>query len=264
MYLSAGDTRRGIAYDYQTSWLEPFSLITESNPYASDTTVHVLAVYNENLMGYTLFNAHHKSTWKPNLLSITREDAADEDRPWITGQVLAIIDEIQTVSNLILTVEQMIKDYPLKKTLTETACRLIIPPPYGEACVYVYERYIKDEQTKYINAWKNNFSVIHNEKTQYVLSKLNGTTVTLNESKHAYLLTKSEDQCDPNRLKRLRFKHENSREKDIFYQVNLSTTSLSESALKEFRIYNQNLLDFSSEMLGHPLIDGIYCGRDSE
>ena len=40
-YLSAGDTRRGIAYDYETSWLEPVSKIAESYPFACDTTVHV-------------------------------------------------------------------------------------------------------------------------------------------------------------------------------------------------------------------------------
>jgi hypothetical protein len=53
LYLSANDTRRGIAYDHKTSLLEPFSKIAESDPYACDTTVHVVAIYNDNLMGYT-------------------------------------------------------------------------------------------------------------------------------------------------------------------------------------------------------------------
>jgi hypothetical protein len=253
LYLSAGDTRRGIAYDYETSWLEPVSKIAESNPFACDTTVHVLAIYNDNLMGYTFFNAHHKSTWRPNLLSIPRDDTPDEDRPWITGEVLGIIDEIQYVINLVEMVEKMINDYfhDLPWTYGEMSC-------IGLICPILHKQRVEKEQNKYINAWKLNFSLIHNERKQYVQSKLNGTTVTLTEREHGYLLTKIEDQRDPNRLKRLRFNNKNDKDKDIFSRINLSKKSLLESGLKEFRDYNKNLLDFSSEISSHPVIPELY------
>ena len=233
-------------------------LIPEFNPYACDVTVYVLAVHNGNVMGFTIFNANRMSTWKPNLLSITREDISDEDRPWISGQIFSVFDEIMDFIQMIEMIAQMIKEnvQELQAWVDDKICKNL--PIWLKKYALFWRLICKQAaEEQFQTRWIDTFTQIHKEKKHLVDLELKGKSVSLLEEANFHIL--KDALKESKRVSHLRLKSEN-KASDANHQMQLRKIAFMQSGIKEFLIYTKNMVDSINPLLSHPLFETRWDG----